>query len=71
MLYEVVGWSLLKQSIIHFIAMMVIVFPILLLSGWYPLNNAADYLKLIGIFLLFGLVFWSVGYLVFGKLLKK
>jgi threonine/homoserine efflux transporter RhtA len=70
-IYDVEKWSLSKQSGIHFLIMLVTVFPCLLLSGWFPLNSFLDYLKVFGIFVLVGAVLWSVFYFIFGKLLTK
>ncbi|MBW9213029.1 MULTISPECIES: DUF3021 family protein [Terrabacteria group] len=70
-IYEIEKWSLLKQSIVHFIIMFLTVFPCLLISGWYELNSALDYLKVFGMFLLVGIVLWSVAYFIFGKILDK
>ena len=70
-IYDIEKWSLLKQSAIHFIVMILTIFPCLLISGWYELSSFADYLKVFGIFLLCGCVFWTIGYFVFGKLLNK
>ena len=70
-IYDIEKWSLLKQSAVHFIVMIFTIFPCLLISGWYELNSFADYLKVFGIFLLCGCVFWTIGYFVFGKLLNR
>ena len=70
-IYDIEKWSLLKQSAIHFIVMILTIFPCLLISGWYELSSFADYLKVFGIFLLCGCVFWTIGYFVFGKLLNR
>ncbi|MGX7195635.1 DUF3021 family protein [Enterococcus olivae] len=67
-IYQVENWSLLKQSVIHFCIMLLVVFPILLISGWFPLNNVSDFFKILGIFLFVGIVLWSVFYFIFGKL---
>lgn len=52
-IYEIRGWSFSKQIIIHYITMLLTVFPILLLSGYYPLNSFGD---LLDVFLLFNKV---------------
>lgn len=70
-IYQVDHWSLMKQSEVHFLIMLFTVFPCLLISGWYPLNNLFDFFKILGIFLLVGIVLWSVLYFVFGKLLSR
>lgn len=69
-IYEVENWSLFKQSGIHFLIMLLTVLPVLLISGWFPLNTVLDYLKVVGLFLITGVVMWIVSYVVFGKLLS-
>jgi len=68
-IYDVEGWSLGKQSAIHFVIMSITVLPCLFISDWFPLNHLGDYVKVIGIFLVVGLILWTVSYFVFGKLL--
>ena len=70
-IYDIEKWTLLKQTAIHIIVMILTIFPSLLISGWYELSSFADYLKVFGIFLLCGCVFWTIGYFVFGKLLNR
>lgn len=70
-IYDIEGWSLLKQTIVHSIVMLFTLMPCLIISGWFELNSFKDYLKFLGIYLLNGIVLWSIGYLVFGKLLSK
>ena len=55
-IYDIPHWSLLKRSTVHFIAMAFTVLPLLLWSGWFsPVISVA-------VFLLFGLVGWTIGY---------
>jgi uncharacterized membrane protein len=70
-IYEVEKWSLLKQSIVHFACMVVTVLPCLFFSGWFRTETMADYLKIIGVFLLCGVVLWTICYVVFGKIINK
>lgn len=63
--------SLKQQSLLHFSIMCVTILPILCLSGWYPLHNVVDFLKILASFLTCGLVLWTLAYLIFGKLLNK
>lgn len=70
-IYDIEGWSLWKQSLLHFGIMLVTVYPCLLWSGWFELKGFVDYLKVFGFFVLWGLVLWTVAYFVFGKLLSK
>lgn len=70
-IYEISHWSLKKQSLLHFLLMLITVLPCLLLSGWFPLSSAGDYAKVFGIFLLTGLMLWSIAYFIFKKLSAK
>ena len=70
-IYEIENWSLLKQSVVHFVIMLVTVFPCLLVSGWFKLNNILDYIKVFGIFLFAGVVLWSIAYFIFRKIFAK
>ena len=70
-IYEIENWSLLKQTVVHFVIMLVTVFPCLLVSGWFKLNNILDYIKVFGIFLFAGVVLWSIAYFIFGKIFAK
>lgn len=63
--------TLRQQSLLHFSIMCVTILPILCLSGWYPLHNVVDFLKILASFLTCGLVLWTLAYLIFGKLLSK
>lgn len=62
-IYQINQWSFLKQITAHYIAMLVTVFPILLLSGFYPLNSFTDVVKVylqfnkVGIILFFSTYF--------------
>ncbi|WP_169836821.1 DUF3021 family protein [Shouchella oshimensis] len=44
-IYQIKKWSFLKQIIVHYAAMLITVFPVLLLYGSYPLNTFMDVLK--------------------------
>lgn len=70
-IYDIEKWSLFHRSIVHFLVMVITVFPCLLISGWFELKSITDYLKIFGIFLLCGIVFWSIGYFVFTKIINK
>ena len=70
-IYEIENWSLFKQSVIHFLIMLVTVLPLLYISGWYKLNSVLDYVKVFGIFLFVGIVLWTISYFIFEKTLTK
>lgn len=70
-LYDIESWSLLKQSVVHFLFMALTQLPILFLAGWFPIKGPRDVLSVLGVFLAIGVVLWSVGYLISGKLLNR
>lgn len=70
LIYEIKSWSLKKQSIIHFLVMVFTVYPLLLVSGWYKLSSPIDCVGVFGSFLCCGIVFWLLGYIIFGKIIK-
>ncbi|MGT2602889.1 DUF3021 family protein [Streptococcus vestibularis] len=61
--------SLTQQTLLHFSIMYVSILPILCLSGWYPLHNVIDFLKILASFLACGLVLWTLAYLIFFQVL--
>lgn len=69
-IYDIEAWSVLKQSLVHSGCMAVIVLPCLFLSGWFTIGGPLDVLVILGYFVMTGIVIWSIGYLVFGKLLN-
>lgn len=70
-IYEIESWSFMKQLTVHFVIMLVTVYPCLLISGWFTLDNTVDYLKVLGIFMLTGAMLGGLGFLIFGKLLSR
>lgn len=52
--------TLRQQSLLHFSIMYVTILPILCLSGWHPLHNMVDLLKILSGFLTCGLVLWTL-----------
>lgn len=70
-LYQIAGWSLLWQSLVHFGVMCMTVLPALLASGWFPLENPVDHCIVIGEFLLTGAVLWGVLAGIFGVLVPR
>lgn len=57
-IYDIDRWSLAKRSVVHFLAMLVTVFPLLLISEWFSVPVS------ILVFLLFGVAGWTIGYIV-------
>ena len=70
-IYDVMGWSLRKQSAVHFVSMLVSVFPCLLVSGWFETGSVPDILQIFLYFLIVGLIIWGVLYAVLGRLSNR
>ena len=57
-IYDINKWSLSKRSFVHFLIMVATVLPLIVWSGWFsPIMS-------VFVFLLFGLVGWTIGYVV-------
>ncbi|GBG94194.1 hypothetical protein LFYK43_06530 [Ligilactobacillus salitolerans] len=59
-IYNIERFSLFKQTLLHIMIMLVTVYPVLLLSGWFPLRNFGDALFVLLIFFVVGAVLWVV-----------
>jgi len=59
-IYNIEHWSLLKQSIIHFLIMLVTIYPILLVSGWFPVTSVMDAFNIFILFFLVGVCLWGI-----------
>lgn len=70
-IYDVERWTLARQTVVHFAVMIVTVLPLLFVSGWFPTRTASDYLAVVGMFLLVGLVLWTAAFLVLGVLVPR
>ncbi|QCY47307.1 hypothetical protein GcLGCM259_1577 [Glutamicibacter creatinolyticus] len=55
-IYDIDSWPLAKRSLVHFFVMLVTVLPLLLFSRWFSVPLA------IGVFMLFGIGGWTIGY---------
>lgn len=60
LIYDIDGWSVGKKIGVHFLLMCVTVYPTLLLSGWFPLHNVTDALKVFGYFVMTGAAILAV-----------
>lgn len=68
-IYDIDSFSLLKRSVIHFIIMLVTVYPILLISGWFPLKTFKDALFIFLYFIVVGAVVYTI-MLLLAKIFK-
>lgn len=66
-IYNIEHWSLTKQSSVHFIIMLLTIYPILLLSGWFTITSVFDVFKIFILFVLVGIILWS-GFLMVGTI---
>ena len=69
-IYDVKSWLLTKQSVIHFLIMLVTIYPCLVFSGWFPTKSILDLVKIFGFFLIVGIILWTISYILFGRILK-
>ncbi len=49
-IYDVESWSLTRQSVAHFLIMLVTVYPCLVFSGWFQTKSILDLAKIFGLF---------------------
>ena len=63
-IYQINEWSFPKQIIIHYLVMLMTVFPTLLISGFYPLNSFNDLLQVYVQFNKAGIILFTVTYLI-------
>lgn len=69
-IYQIGHWRFSKKIIVHYGAMLMTVFPTLLLSGFYQLNSFMDIVRVYIEFNLAGILLFTLTYLIF-KLVKK
>ena len=63
-IYQIRQWSFLKQILVHYMAMLITVFPTLLLSDFYPLNSFGDVLKVYLLFNKVGIILFLMTYFI-------
>ncbi|MCA1065733.1 DUF3021 family protein [Rossellomorea sp. AcN35-11] len=63
--YEIKQWSFSKQIIVHYLVMLITVFPTLLLSGFHPLHTFGDVVKVFFQFNKVGIILFLVTYFIF------
>lgn len=62
-IYDVKSWTLTRQSIVHFLIMLVTVYPCLVFSGWFSTKSILDLVKIFGFFLIVGIILWTISYI--------
>ena len=63
-IYQIRQWSFLKQILVHYMVMLITVFPTLLLSNFYPLNSFGDVLKVYLLFNKVGIILFLMTYFI-------
>ncbi|WP_026366247.1 DUF3021 family protein [Salinicoccus albus] len=58
-IYDVDRWGLRKQTLVHFLIMLVTVYPLLIISGWFSTSSVTDYLLIFLLFICTGVIIWS------------
>lgn len=69
LIYDQDHWSIFKRSILHFIVMLVLIFPLLLVSGWFEVNTWNQVTGVLLIFMGVGVILWSI-FMVLAKVFK-
>ncbi|MGM0840193.1 MAG: DUF3021 family protein [Bacillota bacterium] len=64
-IYEIEQWRFLKQIMVHYLAMLMTVFPTLLLSGFYPLVSFRDVVNVSFLFNKVGVILFLITYFIF------
>ncbi|TYS89877.1 DUF3021 family protein [Rossellomorea aquimaris] len=64
-IYEIEKWRFLKQIMVHYLAMLMTVFPTLLLSGFYPLDSFRDAVNVFFLFNKVGVILFLTTYFIF------
>lgn len=68
-LYLIRTWTLLRQSLVHFLLMVLTVLPALFLSGWFPTETPYDLAVIVGVFLIIGGFLWLLATALFGLII--
>ncbi|UXH46337.1 DUF3021 domain-containing protein [Rossellomorea vietnamensis] len=64
-IYEVERWRFIQQILVHYLVMLVTVFPTLLLSGAYPVDSIRDVARVYFLFNEMGLILFLSTYFMF------
>lgn len=64
-LYEIEQWRFFKQIMVHYLVMLMTVFPTLLLSGFYTLDSFRDVVNVFFLFNKIGIILFLTTYFIF------
>lgn len=62
-IYWVKRWTLAQQTLVHAGVMAVTALPAMIFSGWFPLDQAWGWGAILGVYVLGGVVGWTVGFI--------
>ncbi|MFD1032565.1 DUF3021 domain-containing protein [Metaplanococcus flavidus] len=68
--FENPNWSLGRQTMMHFMTVIILYFVLAFVIGWIPFNWAS-FLLMLGVFLGFYTIFWTIFYLYFKNQAQK
>lgn len=63
-IYDIDQWPLTKRTLVHILLMIATIYPLLLISGWFPVNSVTDALLILILFATVGVIGWSIGWLI-------
>lgn len=63
-IYNIDHWGFTKQSGVHFLIMLITVYPVLLLSGWFTISTVLDAFKIFILFVLVGAIIWLIMFML-------
>lgn len=68
--FENQNWSLARQTVLHFITVIILYFVLAFGIGWIPFNWVS-FLLMFGVFLVFYAIFWTSFFLYFRSQARK
>lgn len=70
-IYDMDNLSIISRSVLHFIVMLLTIYPILIFSGWFNTTSFVDHLIIFIIFLFTGLILWTIFMIVYKIFLRS
>ena len=69
-IFQMERWSIAKQTLLHFLGLGLVFFPVSLLAGWMPPNTTGIFL-FIAVFILVYVFLWLVQYIYWRRALRR